>query len=76
MAGQESKWTETYAVAGKDFVERIKNKLGARAGPRKAETENGDFVLREKRHYWRSSFAQEKGTLSNTIRLKKILSLL
>ncbi len=71
MTGRESKWTESVAVGGKDFDERIKDKLGARAGSRKAETENGDFVLREKRHSYRSSFAQEKGTLSNGIRLKK-----
>jgi putative transposase len=72
MAGRESKWTESVAVGEKDFVERIKNKLGARAGSRKAETEDGDFVLREKGAYYRGIFAREKGTLSNPIRLKKI----
>jgi putative transposase len=73
--GRESKWTESVAVGGKDFVERIKDRLGARAGSREVEIEEDDFVLREKKDYYRSIFARKKGMLSNIIRLKKIRSI-
>jgi len=71
-AGREPMWTESVAVGGKDFVERIKDKLGARACSRRTEKENSDFVLYEMRHPYSSSFAREKDTLRNSIRPKKI----
>jgi putative transposase len=40
-------WTETVAVGGKEFVERMIEELGIRVGRRSAESEGDRFVLRE-----------------------------
>ena len=47
VQGRQSRWTESVAVGGKDFVENVKAKLGLRAKGRRILGGKDDFTLRE-----------------------------
>jgi hypothetical protein len=46
-AKRESRWTESIAVGGSPFIERIKNAMGAMAKGRCVQPGEGAFELRE-----------------------------
>ena len=46
-AKRESRWTESIAVGGSLFIERIKNAMGAMAKGRCVQPGEGAFELRE-----------------------------
>jgi REP element-mobilizing transposase RayT len=47
VQGRQSRWTESVAVGGKDFVENVKAKLGLRAKGRRILGGKDDLTLRE-----------------------------
>ena len=46
-AKRESRWTESIAVGGRPFIERIKNAMGAIAKSRCVQPGEGEFEMRE-----------------------------
>lgn len=54
---RESCWTESIAIGGQDFTERIRAKLGVKAKGRKIVEKKGSFELREARISYRTILA-------------------
>jgi putative transposase len=56
---RESCWTESIAVGGQDFTERIRAKLGVKAKGRKIVEKKSSFELREARISYKTILAQK-----------------
>ncbi len=62
---RESKWTESIAVGGKDFVEEVKGRLGHRARHRKIEEigeKHKEFILKEGQKEYLKEILRTKNT--------------
>ncbi len=58
-AERESRWTESIAVGGSPFIERIKNAMGAMAKGRSVQPTEGAFELRETQCAYNAIFGPE-----------------
>ena len=58
-AKRESRWTESIAVGGSPFIERIKNAMGAMAKGRRVQPDEGAFELREAQSVYNAIFYHE-----------------
>jgi hypothetical protein len=56
---RESRWTESIAVGGSPFIERIKNAMGAMAKGRSVQPTKGAFELREAQSAYNAIFDPE-----------------
>jgi len=60
---REEKWTGSIAVGNKEFVEKVKGRLGYKAIRRKVSGKKGDFELKENMSPYRPHFIGKTGTL-------------
>ena len=56
---RQSRWTESIAVGGRPFIERIKNAMGAMAKGRCIQPGEGAFELRETQSAYNTIFDNE-----------------
>ena len=56
---RESRWTESIAVGGRPFIERIKKAMGAMAKDRCVQPGEGAFELRETQFTYNAIFNHE-----------------
>jgi len=63
LTHREAKWTESIAVGDKEFVMRIKVKLGAKAMGRRAVENSEGHELREAQNSYKPLFNPEKCSL-------------
>ena len=61
---RDEKWTKSIAVGKKEFVEKIKERLGARAQGRDVRAETGAYVLNDPEAPYSTNFGAEKDALS------------
>ncbi len=62
---RQSYWSQSIAVGGKDFIERTKNQLGAKAVGRKTKSLDDGFELREKIPLYNNVFDTEKSDIDH-----------
>ena len=62
---RDSKWTQSVAVGGKEFVEMTKDRLGYRAEGRKVVKSREDYQLREQQASYIANSGHKKATLSD-----------
>ena len=62
---RDSKWTQSVAVGGKEFVEMTKDRLGYRADGRKVVKSDEDYQLREQQTSYIANSDPKKVTLSD-----------
>lgn len=60
---RDEKWTEAIAVGNKEFVEKVKERLGVRAQGRDVRAETGAYVLNDPEASYTTNFGFEKGAL-------------
>ncbi len=61
---RESKWTQSVAVGGKEFVEQVKRQLGFRVKGRGISRKGENYQLRERQSAYNAHFAHENVPLS------------
>jgi hypothetical protein len=62
---RESKWTQSVAVGGKEFVEKVKEQLGFRAKGRGISRKGENYQLREQQSAYNAHFAHKNVPLSD-----------
>ena len=62
---RDTKWTQSVAVGGKEFVEMTKDKLGYRAEGRKVVKSDEDYQVRERQASYIANSGHKKVTLSD-----------
>jgi len=62
-AKRESRWTESIAVGGSPFIERIKKAMGAMAKGRRVQPGEGAFELREAQSVYNAIFDHQNRDL-------------
>ncbi len=62
---RDTKWTQSVAVGGKEFVEMTKDRLGYRAEGRKVVKSDEDYQLREQQASYMANSGHKKVTLSD-----------
>ena len=60
---RDDKWTSSIAVGSKEFVEKVKTRLGILAKGRKATESDGDYQLREPMNSYMVDFGVQKGDI-------------
>jgi REP element-mobilizing transposase RayT len=64
LAVREVRWSEAVAVGSRDFVEKVRSELGAKALHRELEQVDGTYALRETGEAFKAQFDLENGALS------------
>jgi putative transposase len=60
---RDGKWTASIAVGKREFVENVKERLGAREQGREMRTASGAYVLNDPATHYTSNFGSENGAL-------------
>ena len=62
---RESKWSQSVAVGSKEFVEKIKEKLGFQVKGRSISCRGENYQLQEQQSAYNAHFTRENVSLSN-----------